>query len=134
MNAGPEAKKKTQSARRLLYLCVAGVTAFIMWAFVGVLAVVSISPGEVIPASQVKTVQHLEGGIVREIAVKEGDQVRVPPITRNTSLPVDISTSGVQWLAEHVLYEDSKILVFGCEGATDKQIYEKLIKIGEQII
>jgi len=75
MNAGPEAKKKTQSARRLLYLCVAGVTAFIMWAFVGVLAVVSISPGEVIPASQVKTVQHLEGGIVREIAVKEGDQV-----------------------------------------------------------
>ena len=75
MNAGPEAKKKTQSARRLLYLCVAGVTAFIMWAFVGVLAVVSISPGEVIPASQVKTVQHLEGGIVREIAVKEGDKV-----------------------------------------------------------
>ena len=29
---------------------------------------------------------------------------------------------------------DSKILVFGCEGATDKQIYEKLIKIGEQMI
>ena len=45
MNAGPEAKEKIQPARRLLYLCVAGVTAFIIWAFVGVLAVVSISPG-----------------------------------------------------------------------------------------
>ena len=75
MNAGSEVKKRAQSARRLLYLCIGGVTAFIIWASVGVLAVVSISPGEVVPASQVKTVQHLEGGIVRKIAVKEGDQV-----------------------------------------------------------
>ena len=90
MNASPEAKKKTQSARRLLYLCVAGVTAFIIWAFVGVLAVGSISPGEVVPASQGKTVQHLEGGIVREIAVKEGDQV----IEGQSLVVLESTTSG----------------------------------------
>ena len=32
--------------------------------------------GEVIPSSQVKSIQHLEGGIVREILVREGDAVK----------------------------------------------------------
>ena len=75
MNAEPEGQNRTRSARRLLYLCVAGVGAFIIWASVGMLAVVSMSAGEVVPSSQVKTVQHLEGGIVREIVINEGDQV-----------------------------------------------------------
>jgi len=33
------------------------------------------APGKVVPSSRVKTVQHLEGGIVREVFVKEGDAV-----------------------------------------------------------
>nr|CRH05706.1 putative Type I secretion membrane fusion protein, HlyD family [Candidatus Magnetococcus massalia] len=39
------------------------------------LDVVSITQGEVVPYSQVKQVQHLEGGIVRRILVREGDKV-----------------------------------------------------------
>ena len=56
----------------------------------------------------------------------------------------ECSTPGIiTLLAAHMNFDlknklniksDSKILVFGCEGATDKQIYEKLIKNGEQII
>ena len=41
----------------------------------GKLDVVSMAQGEVIPSSPVKSVQHLEGGIVRELLVKEGDNV-----------------------------------------------------------
>ncbi len=33
------------------------------------------SPGKIVPSSRVKTVQHLEGGIVREVFVQEGDTV-----------------------------------------------------------
>lgn len=33
------------------------------------------APGKVVPSSRVKTVQHLEGGIVRNVFVKEGDAV-----------------------------------------------------------
>ena len=40
--------------------------------FLGTLDIVSMATGEVVPASQVKTVQHLEGGIVSFIHVKEG--------------------------------------------------------------
>ncbi|MBF0454558.1 MAG: HlyD family type I secretion periplasmic adaptor subunit [Magnetococcales bacterium] len=45
------------------------------WGYWGTLDVVSLTQGEVIPSSQVKQIQHLEGGIVRQILVKEGDLV-----------------------------------------------------------
>ena len=44
--------------------------------FNNTLDIVSMATGEVIPSSQVKTIQHLEGGIVREIHVREGESVR----------------------------------------------------------
>ena len=56
----------------LLALC----AGFLLWAHLGILDIVSIAPGEVVPVRKVQQVQHLEGGIVREILVKEGDPVR----------------------------------------------------------
>lgn len=50
--------------------------AFILWAAVGKLDIVSSAGGEVVPRGKIKAVQHLEGGIVREILVAEGDEVR----------------------------------------------------------
>ncbi len=57
-------------------LCVLLVSAAAAWTYYGRLDVVSTAIGEVIPSSQVKNVQHLEGGIVREIMVREGDHVK----------------------------------------------------------
>lgn len=59
-----------------LGMCVAGVTVFFLWAALGTIDIISLAVGEVIPASQVKTLQHLEGGIVREVRVREGDTVQ----------------------------------------------------------
>lgn len=59
-----------------LFACVAMVVTFLAWSAIGRLDVVATAPGEVVPASQIKTVQHLEGGIVRGILVREGDRVR----------------------------------------------------------
>ncbi|MCG8511397.1 MAG: HlyD family type I secretion periplasmic adaptor subunit, partial [Rhodospirillales bacterium] len=58
-----------------LFLCVAMCAGFAAWAYYGKLDVVSVAMGEVVPFSQVKTVQHLEGGIVSEILVGEGETV-----------------------------------------------------------
>jgi len=57
-------------------LCVLLVGGFGVWAYYGQLDVVSTAIGEVIPATQVKSVQHLEGGIVLEIKVREGQAVK----------------------------------------------------------
>ncbi|MBF0202416.1 MAG: HlyD family type I secretion periplasmic adaptor subunit [Desulfamplus sp.] len=58
-----------------LGLLMAMTLIFFIWAHKGALDVVSRAPGEVVPFSKIKTVQHLEGGIVREILVKEGESV-----------------------------------------------------------
>ncbi|MBF0445551.1 MAG: HlyD family type I secretion periplasmic adaptor subunit [Magnetococcales bacterium] len=52
-----------------------GFLAFVIWSAIGRLDIVSNATGEVIPASQIKEIQHLEGGIVSKIMVKEGDRV-----------------------------------------------------------
>ncbi len=58
-----------------LILCLTVLVAFGYWAWQGTLDIVSVAEGEVVPSSQVKSIQHLEGGIVREIKVKEGQTV-----------------------------------------------------------
>ncbi len=70
----------TQARRNthlFLLLLIVMVTAFGAWAAVGELEVVSRATGEVVPFSRLKTVQHLEGGIIREILVAEGNTVEV---------------------------------------------------------
>ncbi len=58
-----------------LLLCLALVCAFGAWAWFGRLDVVATATGSVIPSTQVKSVQHLKGGIVSKILVREGDRV-----------------------------------------------------------
>ena len=48
---------------------------FIVWAMVAHLDEVAIAEGEVVPEGKVKVIQHLEGGIVREIHIADGAEV-----------------------------------------------------------
>lgn len=68
-------ERVSKSAHVTFALCSAVVLGFGVWAAVSPIDIVSMATGEVIPSTQVKTVQHLEGGIVREIKVREGESV-----------------------------------------------------------
>nr|WP_203544768.1 HlyD family type I secretion periplasmic adaptor subunit [Desulfovibrio sp. JC010] len=57
-------------------MCIAMCLGFFGWACFFQLDIVSQAEGEVIPSSRVKPVQHLEGGIIRQINVREGENVR----------------------------------------------------------
>ena len=65
----------SRSSHLTFLLCSAVVLGFGVWAAVSPIDIVSMATGEVIPSTQVKTVQHLEGGIVREINVREGESI-----------------------------------------------------------
>lgn len=52
------------------------LAAGIGWSAVAQLDEVSVAVGEVVPQSKVKVIQHLEGGIISEFFVQEGDVVR----------------------------------------------------------
>jgi membrane fusion protein, adhesin transport system len=51
------------------------VVAFVWWAAVAHIDEVAVGSGKVIPSSQVQMIQNLEGGILTELLVKEGDMV-----------------------------------------------------------
>ena len=70
-----EAENVSPATHLFLLLCMALCIAFGAWAYVGKLDVVSMAQGEVIPSSQVKRIQHLEGGIVLKLLAKEGENV-----------------------------------------------------------
>jgi adhesin transport system membrane fusion protein len=59
----------------LLLFIVATVAAIIAWAWWAELEEVTSGNGQVIPASKIKVVQNLEGGIVSEILTKDGARV-----------------------------------------------------------
>src|SRR4051794_20946835 len=66
----------TRRAHKLLLVTLGGTLgAAIMWADATELNKVTRGSGRVIPQLQNQTVQHLEGGIVTEILVREGDRV-----------------------------------------------------------
>jgi adhesin transport system membrane fusion protein len=60
----------------LLWGQVSCVFVFLVWALFFHLDVASYAQGQVIPAGQLKRIQHLEGGIIRKINVVEGQQVK----------------------------------------------------------
>ena len=61
---------------RIATLTIAAViTAFLAWASITEVEEVAIAAGEVVPSGQVQTIQHLEGGIIQEILISDGDFV-----------------------------------------------------------
>jgi adhesin transport system membrane fusion protein len=48
----------------------------LVWAHFSQLDEVAVADGEIVPLGKVKVVQHLEGGIIKEIYVREGDTVK----------------------------------------------------------
>ena len=68
-------QKLDRTTHLLLVFCLILCGVFWFWAYFGELDVVSYANGRVIPSSKVKKIQHLEGGIINEIMVNEGDSV-----------------------------------------------------------
>lgn len=65
-----------RSSRVLLWALAAFVLIALVWAYFAELDEITRGDGSVIPSQQVQVVQYLEGGIVKEIYVREGDQVK----------------------------------------------------------
>ena len=61
--------------RVILFLLSLSVFGFIGWAAVTELEETTKASGEVVPAGSVLSVQHLEGGIIEKIFVRDGDIV-----------------------------------------------------------
>lgn len=64
------------STSLLLFVIVGFIAAAVYWTSQATIPVIARGEGRVIPSSQIQVVQHLEGGILAEILVREGDVVK----------------------------------------------------------
>lgn len=67
----------------VLYIITALTFAFIIWANVAEVDELTRGMGRVIPSRQIQVIQNLEGGIVEEILVKEGEHVKKGQVLLN---------------------------------------------------
>jgi membrane fusion protein, adhesin transport system len=56
------------------------IVAFLIWAHLTTVDEIAVTSGEVVPTGQVQIIQHLEGGIIAQILVREGDIVNAGDI------------------------------------------------------
>lgn len=71
------AEETPKGARVLVWASAAAVLILLLWANFAVLDEVTRGEGKVIPSRQVQVLQSLDGGIVSEILVKEGQTVKI---------------------------------------------------------
>jgi adhesin transport system membrane fusion protein len=71
------AEQTPRGARIVVWLSAGAITILILWAAFAVLDEVTRGEGKVIPSRQIQILQSLDGGIVSEILVKEGQSVKV---------------------------------------------------------
>ncbi|MDP2268574.1 MAG: HlyD family type I secretion periplasmic adaptor subunit, partial [Deltaproteobacteria bacterium] len=65
-----------RGGRAILWGVIALVGALIYWASISEVEQTTRGQGKVVPASQIQTVQNMEGGILSEVLVKVGDTVK----------------------------------------------------------
>jgi len=68
--------KTNLTTRLMLWIGAAVVIWLIVWAYNAEIDALTRGQGKVIPSHQLQVIQNLEGGIVSEILVKEGDEVK----------------------------------------------------------
>ncbi len=70
------AASKPPASRAWARIVILLLVILLGWSFYAEFDEVAVAEGEVVPQGKVKTIQHLEGGIIKEIFVREGDQVK----------------------------------------------------------
>jgi hemolysin D len=81
----------------VLWVLLGFIALLILWAILGRLDIVAVAEGKLIPQTYLKIVQPSEGGIVKEILVKEGETVRAGQILmRMDSLITDADARSLE--------------------------------------
>jgi adhesin transport system membrane fusion protein len=73
--AGIAAQDSPRGSRLTVWIAAALIVSALVWAKFAVLEEVTMGEGKAIPSSKVQVIQNLEGGIVTEIFVREGQMV-----------------------------------------------------------
>ncbi|MDW9652896.1 HlyD family efflux transporter periplasmic adaptor subunit [Sinorhizobium meliloti] len=128
-------KSQANHSRSLLWLIIAALATFMIWAAFAELDEVAIGEGKVTPASKGQIIQSLEGGILSELPVREGDIVEVgqkiatldPVQARSSMEETLVKIAALQARAARLQAEmsDQNEVVFPADIVSDTAILER---------
>lgn len=97
--------------RKGLIITIVFVVGGLGWASFAPLESAVMAPGVIVVESHRKTVQHLEGGIVKEVLVTEGEKVRAgQPLLRLEETQAQTNLSLLQDQADALLAEEARLI------------------------
>ncbi len=106
--------------------------AFILWANFATLDEITRGDGKIIPSSQIQVIQNLEGGIVDEFMVKEGDEVQANQVImrlRNIDAASSLGANQSKYMG---LMATIARLKAEAEGQTTPDFPEEVMKAAPQ--
>ena len=112
----------------LLYLIAFILLVFIVWANFATLEEVTRGEGTVVPSSQVKVIQNLEGGIIEKILVRNSDIVNAGDVLvrlKNVQASSDLSANAKRFLGLKAIVQRLRA---ESEGATEVSFDPDVIK------
>ncbi|WP_417686857.1 HlyD family type I secretion periplasmic adaptor subunit [Roseibium sp.] len=96
---------------RLLIGLTSATAALLIWASIGEIREVAATVGEIVPAGQILAIEHLEGGIVRELLVEEGDLVHAgDPLARLEKEDTTAELARIESRLSYLRLEEQRLL------------------------
>ena len=117
----------------LLYTILAFCFLFLVWASVARVEEVTRGDGKVIPSSQIQAVQNLEGGIIDEFLVREGDTVEAGQVIlrmRNVQAQSDYKANHKKYLGLKATITRLQAEADGMEPLFDDELMKE---VAEQV-
>ncbi|MBC7578314.1 HlyD family type I secretion periplasmic adaptor subunit [Tardiphaga sp.] len=98
------------ASRRRMRLALVIVIVALAWAALAPIRELSVAHGQLIPVSQVRPVQHLEGGVVDKILVEEGQLVEQDqPLLRLQTVIAESELAGLKSRAQNLLLQKERV-------------------------
>ena len=111
-------QKSPSKLRAVMYFWIVAVFIFILWAKFALIDEIARGDGEIIPSGQNQMIQNLEGGIVEEILVREGEEVKKGQILFKINNEKSLSSFSSNSIKADAL--DAKILRLKAESSGKK--------------
>ena len=113
--------------KRPLIFCaatiLAGVSIFLIWGSLALLDSAAVATGQIILSGRRKTIQHLEGGVVEAILVKEGESVKNgDPLITLSPIGIDSHLQRTAWQLKAVKILEKRLLAQERENNTLKGV------------
>jgi len=104
------ARSRLPASRHWARLIILLIVILLGWSFFAEFDEVAVAVGEVVPQGQVKTIQHLEGGIIKKIYVREGDVVSAGgPLIRLDVISTRTSRKELSLRLDGALLKDARL-------------------------